>query len=109
MYFLTEINHDGTHRIVANCCNAQHKPVITANYCRTNNITMFNNREHINMTLRDKAICTYPLSPNRSVVLECVYKPETYIFNGYVAKRDIGYIEWSFYNPIDLPLSELEF
>lgn len=109
MYFLVEISKDGTHKIVANCENAQHKPVIMANYCRSNNVQMFNNREHINMSMRSKSLCAYPVSPNRAVVLDCIYHPQSLFFNGYVAKLDVGHLEWSFYQPVELPLSELEF
>ena len=108
MYFLTEVSNQ-SHKIVSNCFNAQHKPVITHNHCNSNNIQMFNNREHINQKFRGDGLCMYPVSPNKFIVLNCKYHNETFLFNAYVEKQNIGYIEWSFYNPIEMPLCEIEF
>jgi len=50
----------------------------------------------------------YPLSDNKYVLLECTGHVDGYIYNSYVQKIPVGYLEFHFYNSSELPLSDIK-
>lgn len=112
MYFLLRIEN-GTRKIVCHAEKSHHKPIMTANYCKINNIKMFDNRQAITHKLKEKSLCTYKIELNKYIILDCTYYRSTLLFNEYVNKVDIGYLEYVYYKapiytPDVLPLLKLK-
>ena len=112
MYFLLRIEN-GTRKIVCHAEKSQHKPIMTANYCKINNIRLFDDRQAITHKLKDKSLCAYKIELNKYIILDCTYYGPTIVYNEYVNKVDIGYLEYVYYKapvytPDVLPLLKLK-
>lgn len=112
MYFLLRIEGD-TKKIVCHAKNNQLKTVMFANYCKVNNIEIFDNRQKITEEFKDKSLCTYKIGPERYIILDCTYHPQSFLYNEYVEKHIVGYLEFTYYKapdykPAVMPLTRLK-
>ena len=95
MYYL--VVNTNQLKIVDSFESHKHRNLILRNYCIKNNIALVKNRQQINEQCRDNGLYAYKLNDYDYIVLDCIYHPSTFMFNGYVEKKTVYHLNFVYF------------
>jgi len=95
--------------IVGNCEDYGHRTAVLKRYCDQNNINLVADRAVINSQCKpnENELYSY-LTDGKYILLDCLGVGAGILFSGYVQKKCIGYFQFKFYKPENLPLSNIK-